>query len=433
MKDKRIFYGWYIVTAGLLSYAFGYGARYSFSVIFPALLEDFKWPRDITAAMLSVHFLVYGCIAPIAGHLINRVGPRKTMVSGVTLLALGLALSAWGSKAWHFYLTYGVMSGAGLCLIGAVPFTIIISQWFERKRGLALAVMFFGTGGAYAFYPATAWLIHLFGWRYTFLAEALIVGGIMIPVITRIVRYHPQDMGLVRDGLVEGTETSPAQGRKNRMRAMKIVDPVWVAVDWRLSKAMRTKRFWLLALTSFSLWGIMQHIMSAHHVAFAIDVGYPAIYASSVLALFGVMFAFGSLAAQVSDRIGRELTLTIGTLIGITGIVVLSLIRDTSHPWMLYTYALSLGSGIGICTPTIAASITDIFQGRKAGSTIGFMWFAFAVGGAIGPWLGGWLFELQGNYRLAFMVAIAMFAVACAAIWLAAPRKVRCVQNLRKS
>ncbi len=420
-KDRFIFYGWYITVTGLISYALGYGARYSFSVIFPSLLEEFKWPRDTTAAMLSVHILVYGFIAPVAGFLVDRTGPRKTMVFGATLLSAGLAFSRWGSEPWHFYLSFGVLSGAGLCLMGAVPFTTVIRNWFERKRGLALSLMFLGSGGSFAIYPAIAWLTDRVGWRNTFLVESFIIAGVMIPLIILIVRYHPREKGLVRDGVEEERKSSPAKLKK----VMQITDPGWAAVDWTFSKAVRTSRFWLLALTTFSLWGVMEHILVAHHVAFAIDVGYSKIYASSVLSLFGILFAFGSLAGLVSDRIGRELTITIGTMIGISSIVVLMLIKDTSHPWMLYYYALSLGIGIGISAPTIAASVTDIFQGPKVGFILGFIWFGFAVGGAIGPWLGGWLFELSGNYWLAFVVAIALFSVACGAIWFAAPRKVR--------
>jgi MFS family permease len=427
-KDKFIFYGWYITVAGLISYALGYGARYSFSVIFPSLLDEFKWPRDITAAMLSVHILVYGFIAPVAGYLVDRTGPRKTMVSGAVLLSAGLALSRWGNEPWHFYLSFGVLSGAGLCLMGSVPFTTVIRNWFERKRGLALSLIFFGSGGAFALYPAVAGLIQHIGWRNTFLVEGFVLAGVMIPLFVLIVRYHPMEKGAVRDGYARETETSPAR----KGRTMHIIDAAWTETDWTLARAVRTSRFWLLSLALFSLWGVMEHIMVAHHVAFAIDVGYPKIYASSVLSLFGILFALGCLASLISDRIGRELTVTIGTLIGISGIVVIILIKDTSSPWMLYYYAMSLGAGIGICSPTIPAAITDIFQGPKVGSVIGFIWFAFAIGGAIGPWLGGWLFELKGNYWLAFVVAIILYAVACAAIWLAAPRKVRRVSGQAK-
>jgi MFS family permease len=421
-----IFYGWFIVAAGCLIYALGYGSRYSFSVTFISLLEEFQWPRDTTALMLSIHVLVYGLVAPISGALVDRIGPRKTMAMGATLLSFGLAMSRWGIKPWHFYCSFGLFSGMGLSLMGAVPFTTVVRNWFETRRGLAFSLMAFGTGGSYASYPAVALLIDKVGWRNTFLVEAVIVAAVALPLITLVVRYHPREKGLTRDGVKgtgEGTAYPPAVGPG-------ITDPSWAAVDWTLSRAIRTARFWLLCLTAFSIWGVMQHIMVAHHVAFAIDVGYSRIYASSVLSLFGITVACGALAGLVSDRIGREATFALGGAMGISGMVVLMFIRDTAHPWMLYYYALSLGFGSGLINPTLTASITDIFQGARVGSIIGCVWLSFAVGGAIGPWLGGWIFELTGNYLGAFMVAAVLFALACVALWLAAPRKVRRVPGL---
>jgi len=422
-KHQFIFHGWLIVAASMVVHALGYGTRYSFAVIFPSLLEEFQWPRDITAAMLSLHLLVYGFVAPVAGDLVDRIGPRKTMTFGTMLLALGLALSGQGSEPWHFYVSFGALTGTGLCLIGSVPFTTIITNWFERKRGLALSLMFFGTGGAFACYPGIAFLINSVSWRNTFVIEAIVITGFMLPLIILIVRYHPREKGLITDGVLEPRGTSPTPDKG----APQITHQGWAATDWTLPKAARTSRFWLLCLSTFSLWGIAEHILFAHHVAFAIDLGYSAIYASSVLSLLGILFAFGSLAGLISDRIGRELTMTIATVIGISGILALTVIRDTSQPWLLYYYAIAGGLGFGLTAPTIAASVTDIFQGPKVGSTIGFVWFSFATGGAIGPWLGGWIFELAGSYLVAFIVAIVLYAVACAAIWLAAPRKVRLV------
>ena len=424
-KHQFIFHGWLIVGASVVVHALGYGTRYSFAVIFPSLLEEFQWPRDVTAAMLSVHLVVYGLVAPVAGHLVDRIGPRKTMAIGTTLLAFGLALSGWASKPWHFYVSFGAITGTGLCLIGSVPFTTILRNWFERRRGLALSLMFFGSGGAFACYPAIAFLINSVTWRNTFVVEAMVIAGVMVPLIVFIIRYHPREKGLVADGLVESREDSPPIGN----RSPWITDHAWAAIEWTLPRAVRTGRFWLLCLSTFSLWGVAEHTLLTHHVAFAIDLGYSPIYASSVLSLLGILFAFGSLAGLVSDRIGRELTMTIAAAIGISGIVALTLIRDTSQPWMLYYYAIAVGFGFGLTAPAIAASATDIFQGPKVGTTIGFVWFSFAMGGAIGPWLGGWIFESTGSYLVAFILAMVLYAVACAAIWLAAPRKVRILQG----
>jgi MFS family permease len=420
-KTNPLFYGWYIALAGATAYALGYGARFSFSVIFPSLLEEFKWSRDLTATMFSVHLLIYGIAAPITGFLVDRTGPRKTMVLGAILLSLGLILSRWGNQLWYFWITFGLISGAGLCMIGAVPFTTVLRNWFEKKRGLALSLLFLGSGGAFGCYPAVAWLIDTTGWRNTYLIEGLVVGGVMIPLVLFVVRYHPRDMGLFRDGLPETKEGRTSSGKGT----LRVVDPAWTAIDWTLSKAVRTGRFWLICLATFSLWGINQNILLAHQVAFAIDMGFSKLYAASVLSLFGLTYAIGSLGSLISDRIGREVTITLATAIGISGMIVLMFIRDASQPWMLYYFSISLGFSNGLCSPAIAAALTDIFQGPRVGPIVGAVWFAFAVGGTIGPWLGGWLFERTGDYFLAFLVATVLFAVACAALWLAAPRKVR--------
>jgi MFS family permease len=266
-------------------------------------------------------------------------------------------------------------------------------------------------------------LVDHLSWRTAFVVEGFVVAGVMLPLIIFLVRYHPREKGLHPDG--DATAGGTAANMESEAR--RITNPAWAATEWTLVKASRTRQFWLLCLSTFALWGIMQHIMVAHHVAFAADLGFSEMYASSVLSLIGVLFAFGSLLAFISDRIGREPTIMIGTVAGITGILVLTLMQDDTRPWMLYVYAVGMGLGSGLTAPTIAATATDIFQGPRVGAVIGFVWFSFSVGGFIGPWLGGWFFELTDSYVVAFTVAMSAYAIGCAAICLAAPRKVRLV------
>ena len=420
-RQTFIFHGWLIVATGMVVYALGYGARYSFSVIFPSLVTEFGWPRDTTAAMLSVHMLVYGLTAPVAGYLVDKIGPRTTMVSGTVLFALGLAFSALGSEPWHFYLTFGVLAGAGLCLSGAVPFTTVIKNWFEKRSGVAFSLLYFGGGGAFVWYPVVAILINWVSWRGTFLTESIVLTLALVPIILLIVRYRPVDMGLSPDN----DPNTPVVLRSGARDSGEVSNPGGATVDWKLGRAAKTLRFWLLCLSPFCVWGICQTLLVAHHVVFAMDVGYSNTHASSVLSLFGVTFACGCLAGVVSDWIGREGTMTIGTAIGISGILVLTLVKDASRPWMLYYYALALGFGQGMTAPAIVASVADVFRGPRVGAIIGVVWFGYSVGGSIGPWLGGWIFEVYGSYRLAFILAMASYALGCAAIWWAAPRKMR--------
>ncbi len=422
-KQSRIFFGWYIVVAAMLIQGLGYGSRYSFSVFFPTLLDEFGWPRDLGASILSTHLLFYGLTAPFAGGIVDRIGPRKAMFTGTGLLVLGLILSQWGRQPWHFFLTFGVFCGIGLSFLGAVPLTVVIRNWFERQRGTALSLMFLGAGVAYAFYPAVAWLIDTFGWRRAYAVEGVIISAVFVPIIYKILIYHPRDKGLTRDGFVSGRDNSQLLERESR----RVVDSAWTEREWTLPQAIKTYRFWLICLTTFSLWGVGHHILVTHQIAYAIDNGYDRLYASAVLSLSGWAFCLGALFSMISDRIGREQTMTIGLLLAISGVLVFLMIQGADRPWMLYYFAIVFGSGFGMCAPTVAATVTDIFQGPKVGVTVGFVWFSFSLGGTIGPWLGGLLFEWTGNYRLAFSISCILFALAGLAVWFAAPRKIRLV------
>ena len=422
-RTHRIFFGWYIVAAGMLIQAFGYGSRYSFSVFFPTLLNEFGWPRDMGASILSTHLLFYGLTAPLAGGVVDRLGSRKTMFSGMGLLTIGLILSHWGQKPWHFYMTFGVLSGIGLCLLGAVPLTMIVRNWFERQRGIALSLVFFGTGAAYACYPAVDWLIETLGWRRAYAVEGLIITAVFAPLIYFILFNHPREKGLTRDGLLQGRNRAAIIDRERR----RVVDKGWADREWTLPHAFKTYRFWLLCFITFSLWGVGNHIIITHQIAFAIDVGFDRFYASAVLSLSGWMFCVGALTSMISDRIGREQAFTIGIVAAVSSIILLLMIEDASRPWMLYCFSVFFGFGFGICAPLVPSAVTDIFQGPKVGATVGFIWFCFAIGGALGPWLGGLLFELTGNYRVAFIIAGVLCVLAGAAFWLVAPGKVRLV------
>ena len=425
-KTHRIFFGWYIVAAGMLIQAFGYGSRYPFSVFFPTLLNEFGWPRDLGASILSMHMLSYGLTAPLAGGIVDRLGSRKTMFSGMGLLSLGLILSYWGQKPWHFYITFGVLSGVGLSLLGAVPLTMIVRNWFERKRGIALSLVFFGTGAAYACYPAIAWLIETLGWRRAYAVEGLIITVVFAPLIYFVLLNHPGEKGLIRDGIQQG-RSKAAIIEKERHR---VVDKVWAEREWSLLHAVKTYRFWLLCFITFSLWGVSNHVIVTHQIAFAIDVGFERFYASAVLSLGGWMFSVGALASMISDRIGREKAFTIGIVSSISSVIFLLMIEDATRPWMLYCFSCLFGFGAGMCAPLIASAATDIFQGPKVGTVVGFIWFSFAMGGALGPWFGGLLFELTGRYQIAFITAGVLCILAGGAFWLVAPRKVRLVPGM---
>jgi len=406
-----------------------YGGRYSFAVFFPTLLGEFGWPRDMTASILSLHMLFYGLTAPVAGLAVDRFGTRKTMFFGTLLLTAGLALSGLGHAQWHFYLSFGVLTGVGLCFLGSVPLTMVVRNWFERHRGVAISLVYLGSSLAYGCYPAVDWLISVFGWRMAFVVEGIIVLIVFTPVIFGIMYYHPSMKGLSRDGL-DGRESQSHLLDREKAR---IVDQAWAATDWELGKALKTARFWFCCLLTFSCWGVAYHLVSTHQVAFAMDIGFTRASASEVLSFSALFFALGTMASLWSDRYGRETAMTVGTGSILIGIVALMMAKSSGDAYLLLLFTLFMGFGYGLCVPVVASVVTDIFQGPKVGVILGFIWFSFAMGGTIGPWLGGLLFELFGNYQAAFAITGVMFALGCGAVWLAAPRNIRLVPGRVKA
>lgn len=418
MRGPKLFYGWWIVAVGTLTYALGYGARYGFAVIFPAMVEEMGWPRDVTATVLSSHMIVYGAVAPAVGGVVDRIGPRKAMGIGSLVLSLGLWLSSRGSEPWHFWISFGVLFGSGLCLVGAVPFAIVVREWFERRRGLAFSLLYLGSAGSYAWYPVVAWGVERWGWRGAFSLEGIILAMVLFPLLTLVVRGRKEERGLETDGSLRPQR----EAMEDEKEALGLGGTI---PGWTLLRAMRAKEFWFTCLATFSLWGMMQHIVMAHNVAFAVDQGIPKMRVSAILSLVGVAYLAGALISPISDKVGREKTISFAAIWGSVGVGSLLLVNGPHDEGFLYLHALSFGLANGMASPAIAASVTDLFRGPKVGPVIGFIWLCFALGGCIGPWLGGRIFEATGNYKWAFWVALFWYWVACIAIWIAAPRKAR--------
>ncbi|MBI1962535.1 MAG: MFS transporter, partial [Candidatus Rokubacteria bacterium] len=149
-----------------LTLAVAYGLFFSFSVFLLPLVEEFRWSRGLTAGAMSVSTVVQGLLAPVAGVLVDRVGPRRVIVGGVVLLSAAFVLGATVAAPWQLYLYTGVLGAAGLVALGWVPMGVLVSRWFAERRGRAAGVAFSGMGaGVFAVGPLAQWLIGALGWR----------------------------------------------------------------------------------------------------------------------------------------------------------------------------------------------------------------------------------------------------------------------------
>ena len=424
VKGKSsLYYGWVIVGISFAAMAVAYGVRNSFCVFYVAILKEFGWSRASTAGIFSINILVYGVSSPLAGSLVDRFGPRKVLSIGVILLALGTALCSQASALWHFYFLFGAMTAVGTSLMGFPANAAVLSNWFIRRRGTAFGIFTAGFGVSFLIVPLVQYFIVAFGWRMAFVFLAVLVPVTLLPLIVLFSRHRPEDMGLVPNGHILG---SKSEIRSPRSRIdVSPVDPQSGITQWTLGKAIKTTQLWILVLISFCVFGISENLMLTHQAVFFVDIGYSGIFVASMVAFFGIMCTAGNLGGFLSDIIGREKNFTLGCSGAILGTVILFLIKGPSYPWMPYLYAGLFGFGMGINGPTLTATAADIFHGRHFGSINGFLLLGFGVGGIIGPWLGGYIFDETGSYNYAFLVMILTLVAASGLIWMVSPRRIR--------
>jgi len=416
VKRPVFFYGWVIVGIATVGMALVYGTRHSFSVFFPPILDEFGWSRGSTALMLSLNILTYGLTAPVAGSLGDRWKPHRVMPIGVAILSLATASCAFASELWHFYLLFGILMPIGAAFSGWPLLGPALVNWFAKRRGLVIGLGQMGGGLSFTYGMFVEFAISQLGWRSAYFVVAGTLVAILLPLYLLIFHYRPESKGLKAYGT---TELPAAGGPIAEVAAAGGPSPR----DWTLSRAVRSYHLWFLVASQSLYWGIGCYMVLAHQVKFAQDVGYSSTFAASIFALFGVVMAVGQLSAAMSDWIGREKTVALATILSIGALTALVSVKDTSQPWLLYVYAACFGYGAGLCSPTIFAGAADLFHGRHYGVISGLILTGFGIGGAIGPWLGGYIYDISGSYVSAFIFSMVCFGLAGVTFWVAAPRK----------
>jgi len=415
------FYGWVVVAVAFVTMGIGVNARTAFSLLFPPILDEFGWERGVTAGAFSFGFLVSAALSPALGRLMDRRGPVLVMEIGVAMMAAGLLLATLVQEPWQLYATLGVLVGGGSVCLGYTGQALFLPSWFIRRRGLAMSIAFSGVGvGSILLLPWLQALIAQSGWRAACSTLAILVLVALVP-LNLLLKRRPEELGLAPDG------DRLSFGGANGGRGDNVVDPAWVAIDWTLARALRTARFWWIALGYFCAlyaWYAVQ----VHQTKYLREIGFSDSEAGWALGFVSLAGIPGQIAlGHLSDRIGREWVWTIGNLGFALCYLTLLLLPYAPTLAVLYLMVLLQGLlGYGL-TSVIGAIPAEIFQGRNYGTIFGTLMLASIFGGALGPWLTGALHDATGSYALAFAIAVCCAAVSALAIWLAAPRQVRAV------
>jgi MFS family permease len=407
-----IFYGWILVGVSFVTMAIGVNARTAFSLLFPAILDEFGWDRGVTAGAFSFGFLISALITPCVGWLTDRRGPRLVIEMGVALMGSGLLLATLIRQPWQLYLTLGALVGGGVNLLAYTGQSLYLTNWFLRRRGLALSIAFSGVGvGSVTILPWLQTLIAHSGWRAACWSLGLLVLTVLAP-LNLLLRRRPSDLGLAPDGNFDGIA---AEG--------SVEDIAAPSIDWTLSRALRTARFWWLALSYFCAL-FTWYAVQVHQTKYLTEIGFRPSLAAWALGFVSLVAVPGQIGlGYLSDRIGREWVWTIGN----AGFVLscLALLALPSDPstlllWLMVVAQGTLGYGL---TSVIGAIPAESFGGRHYGSIFGTVMLAAILGGAAGPWVAGVSHDFIGSYSPAFWLSVACSVFSALAIWCGAPNR----------
>jgi MFS family permease len=367
---KRIYPGWLVVLAAYCGAMVSFGSLlvFTFSIFLKPLSGAFGWSRESISAAFGFAALTVAVCSPPLGHLLDRFGPRPVIlpcmaVFGVTFASLGFL----SPRLLHLYAIFVVLGivGNGTTQMG---YARAVSTWFDRRRGLALALVMAGVGtGAMLFPPIAQALIAGYGWRAAYIVLGLLVLLFGLPLTALFVRERPRD--------IVGHQT--------------VLDGMTVA------QGLRSRTFWTLIATLF-LSSVSMNGAITHLSPLLTDRGVPAANAALAASMLGFASFFGRLLTGfLLDRFSGPRVGFCLCAMAAGGILLLARAGSTLPG---IAAAMLIGLGVGAEADLTPYLLTRYFGLRAFSSLYGFTWTAYAIAGAIGPVWMGKAFDATGSY-----------------------------------
>lgn len=374
-------YGWVVAIISTLMIAIAFGSSYLVVVGLKPIAADFGWPRQIPSAAYGLALLGAGFGGILAGFWSDRWGMGAPSTIGAVAIGAGSLIVAGSDNAIVFL-------GANLLVIGFLgngamfsPLLTNITRWFDRRRGIAVAIVASGQSLAGAFWPPIfRYTMEEYGWRETVVGFGFIATATLLPLSLFMHRRPPARMA-VEGGGERGMldERGQILGRSPRT-VQTILCGAIVGCCVAMSMPM------------------------VHIVAHATDLGFSAARGAEMLSLL-LASAFISRVGWgwLADRIGGLLTLFIGSALQLCGLALFTAI-DSLHG--LYIVAVFYGFGYGGIVPMYAIIARELFPESQAGFRIGLVFLFGTIGMALGGYLGGLIYDLTATYSLAFATGI---------------------------
>ncbi len=358
----------------------------------PALLSEFGWSRSTLKFRDLLTFAVAGLLAPFGGALADRFGVRPLMLIGAALLSVCLVAYSRIDSAASMYVVHTLFAVV-LVSCGLVVAVLLTSRWFKKRRGTALGFVIVGTSlGGVVFPLLNTYLIGVYGWR-TAMLQLIAAPVLLLAVVATLVREYPADVGLAPYGAEPAADPAPATARD--------------ADGLSYGDALKTTTFWGIAIAAMTtFYGILG--AQAHMILYLRSLGMTPAGAASGLSMLFVLglvgkFVFGMLA----DTYDKKRVTQLNLLVMWAGTLALA----SMSPRLVWPAILLFGFGWGGVYTLLQVLCMSVFGLRAGGKLLGTVTVLDAIGGGLGTWLTGLLFDRTGSYGLPFGIIAALVAV----------------------
>lgn len=382
-------YGWLVVAICFVVLSVSFSARFVLSPAMPHLEADLGWSRSTVSLAGSLALVAMAAVAPIAGNMVDRFGPRLLLAVGLGAIGAGMATTAGIATPWQFYLTFSVVAGIGFGAAANHIVSTVVSLQFERNRGLAVGIATSGsTAGLLVLAPLISGMLEGIGWRHSYIVLGVISLALVIPVLL----------------LVRGR---PAPARHAAAPSAALQASFWRRIGLLLRSPVFHFLFWSYTICGFTTAGVIE----GHLIPYAIICGYPPLDSATA---YGVLSGFNLLgmvlAGWLTDRMHRPLLL--GGIYVMRGLSFILLMFIADDPALLFVFAVAFGLFDYSTVPVTASLVASHIGLRIMGLTMGILSAGHALGAAIGLFLAGRLFDLFQQYSWTWIASLALALLA---------------------
>ncbi len=422
-RFPKIFFGWWTVLASGFIAMWGLGcASNAMSALFKPIASELGLTRAATSVAASFTRFEGGFESLATGWLSDRFGPRWLVIFGVFLIGLGLILMNFVDSLWAYYVAWGVIAGSGVNIALTLPLDKAITNWFVKKRGLAISVRWvFVSCARVLVLPLVAWLITIQGWRMTCVIGGLVMWLVGLPLAMFFIKQHrPEYYGLLPDGATveeEAAEVSQMIGRGIEYAAS------FQETEFTLRQAMRTPTCWLL-LVGVAGFDLFHSVFLLHSIPFLTDMGIDLLKAALILGITSlVTIPTRLVGGLLVDRVKiGQLRFILGGSYLLQAIGITAFLLNQTMA-MVYVWFILYYFGLGIGVP-LASVVRARYFGRKAfGSIQGISSLITTPFVVLAPIYAGWIYDNTGSYITAFTLFATLLAFSAVFPCFALPPK----------